>query len=300
MEKGVKRFIPAPVPHYRPESVQRMLADFRLTLRKLLFSVVNPLIPYEGSPGPPTAELPEIAASISAEQLAQCQAMFDQCEARRDRLEKKAQWIFTVLAFLVPATVSLSVYLSRDGAAITKSPLLAIAYLVATVLLVLSFVSAARAMAVRPGDYPFVQAVIDGESGVWKSYAVADHVRLVLWCTLQNTKTNDHIAQFVKGAHSLMVISVLLLVLVGATEMSLRLLDQPSSSRTSVWSERVAPIARGRGGTELVEDQAVSVERKGRWALHNRVAQDLSGLWSDGFHEAGVQVPDALGPYRCW
>ena len=187
--------------------------------------------------------------------------MFDQCESRRDRLEKKAQWVFAVLAFLVPALFSLSSYLIRNGLTLVENRFLVTVYLVVfSSLLILSFVSAARAMAVQSGLYPFIQSVIDGKSGGWKSYEMAEHVRTLLSCTLVNTRMNDQIAQFVKGAHCLMLVSVLLFALVAIIEIGTRLNDNSSSPLTLRSDDSGDPVSPPCECPKEADSQGVSRE----------------------------------------
>ena len=57
---------------------------------------------YEEKPEEPEMELPEELGDIPDEQLALCQSLFDECEERRARVEKKALWTFAAIAFLTP------------------------------------------------------------------------------------------------------------------------------------------------------------------------------------------------------
>jgi hypothetical protein len=75
----------------------------------------------------------------------------------------------------------------------------------------LAFISAVRAVAVKGGETLFLDSVIH-ESGQFRKYNEGFHARGLLYCASMNTAMNDHIAQFVKGAHILSAASVLLLL----------------------------------------------------------------------------------------
>ena len=173
--------------------------------------LLQPLIPYEARPGEPCKELPEEGGDITDEQLALCQAIFDDSEARRAHIEQKAQWTFTAIAFLMPALASVLVFLIRDPALRVEDYTLSLGFLlVSACLLILSFISALRALAIRESEVLYIHAVIKEENGAFIEYKKQSHAQGLLHCAIRNTATNDHIAQFVKGAHILLLLAVIL------------------------------------------------------------------------------------------
>jgi hypothetical protein len=189
--------------------------------------ILQPFVPYESGPRAP-APLPENAGEATEEQLAQCQAIFDQSEARRAHIEQKAQWAFTVIAFLLPSLASVLVFLIRDPAlqAANRTPSLVLLS-VSACLLLLSFVSALRALAIRGSQILHLGAIIDGENGNFRNYDRAFHAQGLLYCATMNTATNDHIAQFVKGAHVLVAFAVVTFAS-GAVATGLQLTARPA------------------------------------------------------------------------
>lgn len=175
----------------------------------LLHFILRPLTPYEPSPRPPAKDLPEQAGIPSEEQLAQCQAVFDQSEARRAHIEQKAQWAFTVIAFLVPSLASVLVFLLRDPAFQAGNNLIPLSLLsISAFLLFLSFLSAARALAIGQRESLFLGAIL-GESGAFRKYNRTLHAQGLLYCAINNQAQNDHLAEFVKGAHVLVALAVI-------------------------------------------------------------------------------------------
>ncbi len=207
------RFIAPPIRLFWPRTPRHWIKVLAKRIVGFLYILCQPLIPYESAPREPNAPLPEEAGELTDEQLAQCQAIFDQCEARCAHIEKKAQWTFTVFAFLIPALTSVLVFLIRDPAfRAANGPLSLILLSASACLLVLSFLSAARAIAVHQRLFPHIHAVINEESGAFLEYNKAFHAQGLLYCATMNTAMNDHIAQFLRGAQILMVSAVLVFV----------------------------------------------------------------------------------------
>ena len=181
--------------------------------------VIQPLTPYEPIPSQPEKDIPEPSTEIPKSQLAQCQAIFEETQVRREHIEGKAQWTFAAIAILIPFHASASLFL------ILELPLekgigtiLFVLLLFAALFLILSFLSAARALSVQPRQSLFIGAIIQ-DDGTFRKYRRHFHARGLLYCASTNTAMNDHIAQFVKGAHVLMVFAAMLLIAVASAEL---------------------------------------------------------------------------------
>ena len=77
-------------------------------------------------------------------------------------------------------------------------------------------------MGVHQRHMLYIEAVLDNQ-GRMMEYKKRKHALGLLYCASMNTSTNDHMAQFVRGAHTLMVFAVLLLVAVVLFELVVRL-----------------------------------------------------------------------------
>ena len=183
--------------------------------------IVQPLIPYKSRPDEPKT-LPEKTAKPSDEQIAQCQAIFDQAEARRATIEQKAQWTFTIITFLFPSLASVLVLLPRDPSFRGMGQGVLLLLSISACSLLLSFVSALRALAIRGREDLYIGAVIDDETGKFRKYDKIRHAQGLLYCANMNTATNDHIAQFVRGAHVLVAFAVVAFAL-GAVAATMQL-----------------------------------------------------------------------------
>src|SRR5665213_500678 len=154
--------------------------------------------------------IPRPRIELSEEQIGQCLWIFNQAEPRRNQLEQKAQWTFGLIAFLVPVIGSSSVFLVKLSTTATTSQTIAVSLLALSLVVVfLGFVSAMRAIFIGPRETLFLGSAIHLNDGQFRKYSKQFHARGLLYCASVNTATNDHVAQFVKGAHTLTVISVI-------------------------------------------------------------------------------------------
>lgn len=192
------------------------------------------IIPFNQRPEEPQL-LPQPTREIDDAQIGLCQAIFDEAETRRNHLEQKAQWTFAIIVFLVPLLASIFIFLSRDTSTNIKGHVFAIAFLlVSGALLLLGFISVVRAIAVQARETLFLPALIDTQSGQFRSYDKSFHARGLLYCAAMNTAMNDHIAQFVKGAH-ILVASAVIALLIAAVPAGFAFSNHtPSPARVSI------------------------------------------------------------------
>lgn len=223
------RFIAAP-----PERVKFKLLweHIRLQLQKFLVILVQCFVPFRPQPEA-IDDIPETDAKVNSEQVAQCQKILDEADGRREHLEQKAQSTFGLIAFLAPLVISAFAYLagSAENAIAENRGWLVGASVISAVFMLLAFVSVARAVSVKAAERLFVMSVID-DNGRFREYNEAFHARGLLYCAAMNEAMNDHIAQFVKGAHVLTVAAILAL-LIGAAPIGLRALNSPSTMEQS-------------------------------------------------------------------
>ena len=230
------RFIAEPPLPVHRGSLRKHL---RQMLLRLWFIVWQIVVPFKSRPEEIDA-FPEPTAEVSDAHVEQCQWIFDQAEERRVHLEQKAQSTFGLMVFLVPLLASLFVFIitraTTSGASIRA---VAIGLLViSAVLLLLGFISAVRAVAVKTIETLYLHSVID-EAGQFREYKKAFHAQGLLYCAAMNQAMNDHLAQFVKGAHILTAAAVITLV-VASVPTGVMLSSLPSSSPTQ--TKIVGPV----------------------------------------------------------
>lgn len=192
------RFIARPPLPVKWPALQKHLKRMFCSAWHIFWPILVPFKPRpeEIEPFPEPDPQPRVTES----NVRQCHWIFDQVELRRAHLEQKAQSTFSLMVFLVPLLGSIFVFIISRGAA---SKTLAATWLLAAIsalLLLLGFLSAVRAIAVRGWETLFLDSVMH-ESGQFRKYNEAFHARGLLYCASMNTAMNDHIAQFVKGAH---------------------------------------------------------------------------------------------------
>ena len=213
-----------------PEPVKRgdLLEHLRHLVASFGWIVWQAVMPFESQPQKIDG-LPEPTAEVKDEQVKQCQWIFDQAASRRGHLEQKAQSTFGLMLFLVPALASLFVFVvSKSSAAHGTLRLFAIgAVVMSGVFLFLGFIAAVRAISVKALETLFVHSVID-DDGQFREYKEGFHARGLLYCAAMNEAMNDHIAQFVKGAHVLTAVALITLI-AAAVPASVVFSGQPAS-----------------------------------------------------------------------
>ena len=171
------------------------------------------IVPFNPSPEPP-APPPSPAFTPSPEQMEQCQKLYDEVEETRNDLEQKARATFSVISFSTPLLASILVFVFSHSTPSTLARYVAIALaLMSLSFLFLSFLSISRAVSVQMRERLFLGAIIDFDQNNIRKYDAAFHMQGLLYCTSVNQAMNDHIAQFVKGAHILTAIAILSFVL---------------------------------------------------------------------------------------
>jgi len=154
---------------------------------------------------------PEPTGDVTAEMLAQCEEIYERTESTRKFIEDKARATFAILTFLVPSIGAAFVFL------LNQTDHTSVAYHVANWLIMasgglafLAFLSIARATAVKAHMDMLLGSVIDEANGTFKEYDAKNYVRGMLYCASWNGGLNAHVAQFVRGAHVLISLSVVL------------------------------------------------------------------------------------------
>lgn len=169
-----------------------------------------PFVPFNPAPEP-ILNPPEPTGDVTADMLAQCEKIYERTESTRKFIEEKARATFTILSFLAPAIGAAFVFL------LSQTDKASAAYHVAKWLIIASggltftaFLSIVRATAVKAHMDMLLGSVIDETSGKLKEYDAKNYARGLLYCASWNGGLNAHVAQFVRGAHVLISISVVL------------------------------------------------------------------------------------------
>ncbi len=224
-------FIAQPPEPVKLGSIPKYLGQIFRSLGYTLWQIVVPFKPRpEEIDGFPDLD-PNI--EVTESHVAQCQWIFDQAGERRVHLEQKAQSTFGLMVFLVPLLASVFVFIIGRGT--TSSTIIATLILVclSAFLLLLGFVSAVRAVAVKENQTLYLQSILN-EEGQFRLYSAAFRARGLLYCASMNTAMNDHIAQFVKGAHMLTAAAVLVLLIAAIPTSIVFLNATPSPVQTKI------------------------------------------------------------------
>jgi hypothetical protein len=219
------RFIAKPPEAVKRDSITKHFRQMFHGMGYIIWQIVTPFKsrPEEIDPLPD----PDPTHEVTESHVEQCQWIFDQAEERRVHLEQKAQATFGLMTFLVPLLASLFVFLISKAGTSSTLAITLVFVCFSAVFLLLGFVSAVRAVAVKESETLFLDSVLN-EDGQFLKYSEPFHARGLLHCASMNTATNDHIAQFVKGAHNLTAAAILVL-LIAAVPSSMAFLRVPSS-----------------------------------------------------------------------
>jgi hypothetical protein len=133
--------------------------------------------------------------------------------------------------------------------------------------ILLGFIAAIRAVSVKSQQVLSLDAVIH-PNGKLRAYSESFHAKGLLTCASMNTAINDHLAQFVRGAHSMTAIAVLLLILAAVPTSITAVTGSPEVTRTSiVGSIQVAaptprPVTSGQDEIAKLNARVRSLEQQ--------------------------------------
>jgi hypothetical protein len=247
-----------------PVSRGALKNHLRQTMVRLGFIVWQIVVPFKSRPEE-IDPFPVPTAEVTDEQVEQSQWIFDQAEERRVHLEQKAQSTFGLMIFLVPLLASLFVFISsRSTTSGAASRAFATGLLVlSAIFLLLGFVSAIRAVSVKGVEGLFLSSVLD-DAGQFREYSKAFHARGLLYCAAMNQAMNDHLAQFVKGAHLLTAAAIVALA-IAAVPASVVLSDPSSPTQTKI----VGPVDVSSPDLRAVRDDVAGLKKDIQTLLSN-------------------------------
>lgn len=261
------QFVAKPPSHIGWRSFPKHFKHLWQSVKYILWQIVVPFNPRPDEIEPFPEPDPEIAVAES--HVKQCQWIFDQAETRRANLEQKAQSTFALMLFLVPLLASFFVFVIGKGTTSTTLALTLVLTTLSAVFLLLAFVSAVRAVAVKGGETLFLNSVIH-ESGQFRKYSEGFHARGLLYCASMNTAMNDHIAQFVKGAHVLSAASVLLLLVAAIPTSSVFLRLPAPPTQTQI----VGPVSLSFPELTALRDDVASLKQDVQKLSNGKVSED--------------------------
>jgi hypothetical protein len=274
------------------------LARIAVGFFSMLWYTVKPF-----NPTPEAPEDPPAAEEVAHEQLEQCQKLFDDVESSRDFLEAKARATFSIIAFLAPLTATIFVVLLSRSTAGPKTLLIAeIFAAISVALMILAFVSIARAVSVQKREALGLQAIIDFDKGAFRPYNKGYHAQGLLYCASVNQAMNAHIAQFVKSAHVFTTIAVLALM-VAATPTGLLLANEHQTTKTeltgpvTVTSSELTEIRREVSSiaaslSKIEGGRADKTELEVLTATLDRIVTELDAIRNELAHK--LEVPATL------
>ncbi len=244
-------------------------------VKSIAIQVWQVFLPFEAEPET-IPDFPETTQGINNAEatLKQCQWIFDQAEQRRNQLEQKAQSTFSLMVFLVPILSSVFIYVvSKAKTGFFREIVIGLIFL-AGLFVLLGFISAIRAIGVKSNQTLSLDLVIDS-NGVFLPYEEFRHAKGLLYCASINTAKNDHLAQFVRGTHSMTAIAVLFVIL-AAIPTSFTVVTQTGDiARTTIVGTVVVSPASSQSN-QVTQDENAKLSERIR-LLESRVALMESG-----------------------
>ena len=211
-------------------------------VKSIAIQVWQVFIPFEAEPEA-IPDFPETTQGPTNREatVKQCQWIFDQAEQRRNQLEQKAQSTFSLMVFLVPILTSVFVYVVGKAKTGFSRHVIIGLICMAGLFVLLGFISAIRAIGVKSNQTLSLDMVIDTNGG-FLPYDEVRHAKGLLYCASMNTGKNDHLAQFVRGAHSMTAIAVIFVILAAIpTSFTAATQSEDPARTTIVGTVQVAP-----------------------------------------------------------
>ena len=239
-------------------------------VKGIAIQVWQVFVPFEAEPET-IPDFPETTQGINNGEatVKQCQWIFDQAEQRRNQLEQKAQSTFSLMVFLVPILSSVFIYVvSKAKTGFFREIVISLIF-VAGLFVLLGFISAIRAIGVKSNQTLSLDLVIDS-NGAFLPYDELRQAKGLLYCASINTAKNDHLAQFVRGTHSMTAIAVLFVIL-AAIPTSFTVATQTDDiARTTVVGTVVVSPASSQSN-QVTQDENAKLSERIR-VLESRVA----------------------------
>jgi hypothetical protein len=239
-------------------------------VKSLAIQVSQVFIPFEAEPVA-IPDFPETTQGPANREptVKQCQWIFDQAEQRRVQLEQKAQSTFSLMVFLVPILTSVFVYVAGKAKTGFSRQMIIGLICMAGLFVLLGFISAIRAIGVKSNQTLSLDMVIDTNGG-FLPYNEVRHAKGLLYCASMNTAKNDHLAQFVRGAHSMTAIAVIFVILAAIPTSFTAATQSEDPARTTILGTvQVAPAPAQLN--QAAQDENAKLNERLR-VLESRVA----------------------------
>ena len=239
-------------------------------VKSIAIQVWQVFVPFEAEPET-IPDFPETTQGINNAEatVKQCQWIFDQAEQRRNQLEQKAQSTFGLMVFLVPILSSVFIYVvSKAKTGLFREIVIGLIFL-AGLFVLLGFISAIRAIGVKSNQTLSLDLVIDS-NGAFLPYDEVRHAKGLLYCASINTAKNDHLAQFVRGTHSMTAIAVLFVILASIPTSFTVATQTGDIARTTIVGTVVVSPASSQSN-QVTQDENAKLSERIR-LLESRVA----------------------------
>jgi hypothetical protein len=250
-----------------------LIAHSQLFAKRFGYLVWQILVPFEAEPepiGPFPESDPQV--KVSEQFVKQCQWIFDQAEQRKNQLEQKAQSTFGIMVFLAPLLTSAFVFvIGKTTLGYLRTVTVALVG-IAAIFVVLAFVAAARAVGVKASQTLSLGSVLK-DDGTFRTYDESFHAKGLLHCASMNTAINDHLAQFVRGTHTMTAAAILLLIAAAFPTGLAAMKQGPDVSSMKIVAPVEVEITPSSKQADLLNDDNAAIITSRIKQLEGKVAQ---------------------------
>lgn len=265
VEMNAPKFQPRP-PLRRKLSVRETWRSVCGLTKTFAYLVGHTLGSFEQDPEPASVQISDSVPSgrFDAGTLAISQAISASSIARLEKLEQKATTLLSVIAVVAPITASVAVFIKQQALPVWASNFTLIFDVAGALIVLMAFVAALRALAVRGHQELYLDAVIDRNTDSVRPYSDDFWGRGLLWTAANRQAVCDHIADFVRAAQVFLVVGVVLLVLAAFPVLTVMRDDVQEITGTIRLSSETVDALRGDVAADPAarDRRLASVERE--------------------------------------
>lgn len=201
----------------KPIELRDLLPFLFRKLYANLYRLVGLFIPFHEQIEPPEKSLPS-NSQLTEEQRRQCKELFDLSEARLAGISIRASALLSTVGLLAPLELAAIGFAWKQYSNTGEMPSAVYWMFIASLfLLALAGFAAIRASNVIMVENPGIEAVIDTDNGIVRSYEIHRDAMCLLWCSMANNAIANRRFDYLRAGTSLVVLSIFILLAGGIT-----------------------------------------------------------------------------------
>ncbi|MBC9786603.1 hypothetical protein H1S01_19345 [Heliobacterium chlorum] len=203
--------------------------------RSIKYLIKHLFISYDNEPTKPKLELPtyeKLSEQDAEKYLPHCKEIYESSVERFSAIQNKAQQLLGFISLSSTVIGGLIAFAYKDKTSYSTIEYHLILTLFASVVIFsfLSLLAIYRCIRVKSHYKPFISAIIDFEKVDYNQYKASKCCYDYLDCAIYNEVINDHIADFLRAAQMLFLLSLTLLLFLGCIFLGLMLIQSPNTN----------------------------------------------------------------------